>query len=70
MAFLDYFSTKEVYTDFLNAVGGFTPTQPDITLDNAFLNSLASGLQKPYVHAEHRLYSPKGVGEYGGNGRL
>ena len=68
LAFLDYFSTKEVYTDFLNAVGGFTPTQPDITLDNAFLNSLAPGLQKPYVHAEHRLYSPKGVGEYGGNG--
>ncbi len=67
LAFLEYFSRKDVYTDFLNAVGGFTPTQDDITLDDVFLNSIIEGLQKPVVNAEHLLYAPKGVGEYGGS---
>lgn len=62
-AFLEYISRKEVYTAFLNAIG-FTPTQ-NVTLENEFLNSLASGLQKPCLNAEMYIYSPKGVGEYG-----
>jgi len=64
-AFLEYISRKEVYTAFLNAIG-FTPTQ-DVTLDNAFLNSLADGLQAPCINAEMYIYAPKGVGEYGSN---
>lgn len=67
LAFLDFFSKKENYTAFLNAVGGFTPTQPDVTLKDAFLNDLSEGLKNPFVHAEHRMYAPKGVGEYGSN---
>ena len=62
-AFLEYISRKEVYTAFLNAIG-FTPTQ-NVTLENEFLNSLASGLQKPCLNAEMYIYSHKGVGEYG-----
>ena len=65
MAFLSYISQKDVYTAFLNKVAGFSSTQPDITLDNAFLNSLQSGLQKPCLNSEMYIYSPKGVGEYG-----
>ena len=64
-AFLEYISRKEVYTAFLSAIG-FTPTQ-DVTLDNAFLNSLADGLQAPCINAEMYIYAPKGVGEYGSN---
>ena len=64
-AFLEYVSRKEVYTAFLNAIG-FTPTQ-DVTLDNAFLNSLAGGLQAPCINAEMYIYAPKGVGDYGSN---
>ncbi len=67
LAFLDFFSGKEVYTAFLNAVGGFTPTQEGITLDNEFLNSLSDNLIQPLVHAEHKVYTPKGTGEYGGS---
>lgn len=65
MAFLSYISQKDVYTAFLNKIAGFSSTQPDITLDNAFLNSLQSGLQKPCLNAEMYIYSPKGAGEYG-----
>ena len=63
LAFLEFISRKEEYTAFLNAIG-FTPTQ-DVTLDNEFLNSLSSGLQKPCLNAEMYITSPKGVGEYG-----
>ena len=65
MAFLSYISQKDIYTAFLNKIAGFSSTQPDITLDNAFLNSLQSGLQKPCLNAEMYIYSPKGAGEYG-----
>ncbi len=64
-ALLDYISQPEVYTAFLNAIG-FTPTQ-DVTLENAFLNSLADGLQAPCINAEMYIYAPKGVGDYGSN---
>lgn len=69
LAFLTYISDKEVYTAFLNAVAGFSPTQNDITLDNEFLNSLNEGLQSPCLNAEMYIYAPKGVGEYG-NGQF
>jgi raffinose/stachyose/melibiose transport system substrate-binding protein len=62
-AVLEYISRPEVYTAFLNAIG-MTPTQ-DVTLDNAFLNSLADGLKAPCINAEMYIYAPKGVGEYG-----
>ncbi|MDR2514856.1 MAG: extracellular solute-binding protein [Christensenellaceae bacterium] len=66
--FLEFFSRKEIYTSFLNSVGGFSPTQADTTLENAFLNSLAPGLQKPKLNPEFLIYGLKGVGEYGANG--
>lgn len=66
LAFLDYISQKDVYTAFINAIG-FTPTQNDIQMENAFLNSLSEILQKPNLNAEMLVYTPKGVGEYGGN---
>lgn len=66
---MTYISDKEVYTAFLNAVAGFSPTQNDITLDNEFLNSLNEGLQSPCLNAEMYIYAPKGVGEYG-NGQF
>lgn len=65
LAFLEFFSTKDIYTGFLNKVGGFSSTQDDISLDSAFLNSLNDGLQKPCLNAEMYMLSPKGVGEYG-----
>jgi raffinose/stachyose/melibiose transport system substrate-binding protein len=68
LAFLEYFSRKEIYTDFLNSVGGFSSTQPDVTLENEFLNSLAPGLEKPNLNPELLMYGLKGVGEYGANG--
>ncbi len=66
LAFLDYVSQKDVYTEFINAIG-FTPTQNDIQMENAFLNSMANILQKPTVNSEMFIYGPKGVGEYGAN---
>jgi raffinose/stachyose/melibiose transport system substrate-binding protein len=65
LAFLEYFSRKEIYTDFLNSVGGFSQTQDNVTLSNAFLNSLSPGLQKPDLNPEMLIYGLKGVGEYG-----
>lgn len=65
LAFLDFISDKDRYTALLNDIG-FTPTQ-DVTLDNEFLNSLASGLQKPSLNAEMFIKTPKGCGEYGSN---
>ena len=65
LAFLTYFAQKDVYTAFLNKVAGFSATQDGITLENEFLNSLNDGLQKPVLNAEHLVYAPKGVGEYG-----
>lgn len=65
LAFLTYFSQKDVYTAFLNKVEGFSATQDGVTLENEFLNSLNEGLQKPVLNAEMLIYTPKGVGEYG-----
>lgn len=65
LAFLDYISQKDVYSDFINAIG-FTPTQNDIQMENPFLNSMSEILQKPTLNAEMLIYAPKGVGEYGG----
>ncbi len=64
LAFLDYVSQKDVYSKFINAIG-FTPTQNDIQLENAFLNSMSDILQKPNLNSEMLIYGPKGVGEYG-----
>lgn len=65
LAFLEYFSRKEVYTEFLNKVGGFSSTQSGITLESEFMNSLAPGLEKPNLNPELLMYDLKGVGEYG-----
>lgn len=66
IAFLDYFSKKDVYTGFVNATG-MTPTEDGIVSENEFLNSLTPGLQAPCLNAEMYMFSPKGVGEYGAN---
>ena len=65
LAFLEFFSRKDVYTAFVNA-SGFSPTQPDITVASEFMNSLAPHLVAPQMDYGNYSFSPKGIGEYGG----
>jgi raffinose/stachyose/melibiose transport system substrate-binding protein len=65
LKFFDFFSQKENYTEFINAVG-FLPTQPDVQMKDEFIGSLAPLLKDYKPSFEFLLYTPKGIGQYNG----
>jgi raffinose/stachyose/melibiose transport system substrate-binding protein len=62
---LEFFSDKDNYTDFINAIG-FIPTMQGITVDNAFINEIAPLNQDFQINYEIIHRAPKGVGKYAG----
>lgn len=65
LKWLGFFSEKENYTTFVDAIG-FIPTMQNITLKNAFMNELASLNQNFQINYEIIHRAPKGVGQYAG----
>lgn len=65
LKFFEFFSEKENYTEFINRVG-FLPTQPDIQVEDEFINSLNPLLVDYEPSFEFLLYTPKGIGQYNG----
>ena len=65
LQWLDFLSQKDVYTEFVNA-NGFIPTMQGITMNNAFINSLAPINESFQRNYENLGRSPKGIGKYGG----
>jgi raffinose/stachyose/melibiose transport system substrate-binding protein len=63
LKFLDYFTEKENYARYLDAVG-FSSTQPDVEPSSQFLKDMAPYLQKPLIQVGVYLYTPKGAGQY------
>ncbi|MFT4144005.1 MAG: hypothetical protein QM644_06065, partial [Mobilitalea sp.] len=62
---LEFFSDKDNYTTFINAIG-FIPTMQGITVDNAFINDISPLNQEFQINYELIHRAPKGVGKYAG----
>lgn len=67
LKWLDFFSDKANYTDFVNAIG-FIPTMDGITMQNDFINELAPLNQDFQINFEIIHRQPKGAGQYAGFG--
>jgi raffinose/stachyose/melibiose transport system substrate-binding protein len=64
--YLDTLSQKDVYTEFVNAIG-FIPTMPGVTVSNEYVNSLAPLNKNFHLAFGINAYkAPKGVGKYAG----
>ncbi|NJD01543.1 MAG: extracellular solute-binding protein [Ruminiclostridium sp.] len=65
LQWLDFFSQKENYSDFINAIG-FIPTMTGIDIKNDFIKSLDPINQNFQTNFELIIKNPKGVGKYAG----
>jgi len=61
----EFFSSKEEYPNFVEEVG-FYPAQPNVQYNNEFLKSMEPYMEK--ARGNFTILTPKGTGEYGGNG--
>jgi raffinose/stachyose/melibiose transport system substrate-binding protein len=63
-AFLSYFSEKENYARYLDAVG-FSSTMTGVEPSTTFLKEMGPYLQNPILNAgSSYIYTPKGAGQY------
>lgn len=63
LLWLEFFSEKEIYEEYINSIG-MLPTRSDVAMEDEFMASLLPKIKTQGFHFEKVLYRPSGVGQY------